>query len=91
MFPHLTDVSCGLRRHKDSSVLTTEQVTERNSSKIGSMVAEDGRDSLSKAPTENVAKEELDDSTDDEDEGGVSLSLEQLEDYMISGSAGKED
>lgn len=53
------------------------------------MVWEDGCDSLSKAPTENVAKEKSDDSTDDEDEGVVSLSLEQLEDYRISGSAGK--
>lgn len=79
MFPQLTDINCGLRRHKDSSVLTTEQVTEQNDSRIGSMIVEDGWD----------GKEEPDDSTDDEDEGGVSLSLEQLEDYRISGSAGE--
>lgn len=49
------------------------------------MVAED---SLFKAPTETVAKEELDDSTD-EDEGGVLVSQEQLGNCQISGFAGE--
>lgn len=49
------------------------------------MIAED---CLSKATTETVAKEERNDSTDDEDEEGVSVSEEQLENCRISGFAG---
>lgn len=40
------------------------------------MIGEDGCENVSEAATEIVTKEDPDNSTDDENEGGVLLSLE---------------
>lgn len=53
-FHIITNISYISKMIEDLSLLTTEQVMERNNSKIGSMVAEGGYDNLSKSLTRTI-------------------------------------